>query len=320
MAASLQGCRGWEPLRTRLAADSLRRRDRQGGNQAAVCAGVPRGRQAGAQQRARRTPFRGRLRTQQPSVQAEDRLGICLLVHSLQGQPASLGTTASLPGSGASGRSGHFDPHLERLVGRPRAGHSKQAERGWDGQDERPEAAAPPLTTERTPRRGSPPAGSSGPLPPQVPQQPSPGGDCGQVQAAPAGLGGPGLRIASRLQAVPRPRGRAGGRPHLEEPAPAHGRLRHRVHTSHTHLNINVQTRSCSTPFRNKVFSAAHGRVVCRDPRGHRAPFTEPLCTNTSPLAGRGPPRWTEGLRGWGWGSGRGTGHDSTCSPSPQGR
>ena len=30
MAASLQGCRGWEPLRTRLAADSLWRRDRQG--------------------------------------------------------------------------------------------------------------------------------------------------------------------------------------------------------------------------------------------------------------------------------------------------
>lgn len=216
--------------------------------------------QARAQRSNTRDALQG-LRTQQPPVQTEDRLGICLLVHPLQGQPASLGTTAALPGSGASGRSGHFAPHLERLVGRPRAGHSKQAERGWDGQDERPEAAAPPLTTERTPRRGSPPAGSSGPLPPQVPRQPSPGGDCGQVQATPAGL-----CIASTLQVVHGPRavgGWGGADQALRSRLQPTAALRHGVgHTSHTHLNIDVQTSSCSTPFRNKVFSAAHRRAV----------------------------------------------------------
>lgn len=47
-------------------------------------------------------PSGAHLRTQQPPVQTEGRRGIRLLVHPPQGQPASLGTMAALPGSGAS--------------------------------------------------------------------------------------------------------------------------------------------------------------------------------------------------------------------------
>ena len=182
-------------------------------------------------------------------------------------------------------------------MGRPRAGHSKQAERGWDGQDERPEAAAPPLRTERTPRRGSPPAGSSGPLPPQVPQQPSPGGDCGQVQAAPAGLGGPGLRIASRLQAVPRPRAVAGvGADHaLRSRLQPTAALRHGVgHASHTHLIIIVQTSSCSTPFRNKVLVLPTDGS-CAETRMDTEPPSQSPCVQTRAPWRVGDPR--AGLR-----------------------
>ena len=203
MAASLQGCRGWEPLRTRLAADSLRRQ--QTGRRSGRCL-PPRQRQGGqgARQRGTRNSLQG---------------PVCGLRCSLHRRRTGSGSlSARSPTSGPALLTGDqgLAPRVWsfwkeeslcssfRKAGESAQGRSLQASRAGVGMDRTSVQEKQPLGSQQGTHPGEAhpqlaTRASASPGPPAA----LPRWGLWQVQAAPAGLGGPGLRAASRLQAAP---------------------------------------------------------------------------------------------------------------------